>query len=379
MTDLLSDRRVQFVSKPIVPPYRDGTKCLVRDLCRNYQRVIPEVMGTAEGAPGLGERAVVHPVYPQDGAYAPGLTQNVRAASWLAFHCRADIWHYVFAPNPRSSQVGRALERLRRVPILQTIASTPRDFSEPDKLLFGHVVVAQSHWTKDRFEEAFERAGKSPPRLEVLFPPCPAVERPSEEALEKARLDVGVADDAPLFVYPGDLEFSGGGDFAVDFGHQLSARQPGAMTVLAYRQKTDAAAKRAQELALRADAASVRLVPDVADIHALVAAATAVIFPVEDLYGKVDLPIVLLESLALGIPVLALDQGSLSDLTGAVRLSGELDVWVARAERLIQEPEWARAVAREGTEATETVFSAASIAARYEDLYEDLLDRGLKS
>lgn len=379
MTDLIAERRVQFVSKPIVPPYRDGTKCLVRDLCRNYQRVVPEVMGTSDGAPGLGERTVVHPVYPADGAYAPGLTQNMRAAFWLAFHCRADIWHYVFAPNPRSSQVGRALHRLRGVPAVQTIASPPRDFSDPEKLLFADVLVAQSNWTREQFEKAFEERGAAAPPIEVVFPPCPSVAVPSEEAKSKARAAIGVSPEVPLYVYPGDLEFSGGADFALEFGGRMATQVPEAVTLLAYRGKTQRADERAAQLAGRIDSSSVRLTKDVEDIHALLAAATAVIFPVDDLYGKVDLPIVLLESLTLGVPVLALDAGPLRDLAGAQRLPGDVELWVGAAERLVRDADFRDAQRASGRDAVSSVFAADAVAARYEELYGRLLHRGLKS
>lgn len=379
MTDPLSGRRVQFVSKPIVPPYRDGTKCLVRDLCRNYRRVVPEVMGTSEGAPGLGERTVVHPVYPADGAYAPGLTQNMRAAFWLAFHCRADIWHYVFAPNPRSSQVGRALHRLRGVPAVQTIASPPRDFSDPDKLLFADMLVAQSNWTHAQFAKGFEERGAEAPPIEVIFPPCPSVAVPSEDARAKARAAIGVSPEVPLYVYPGDLEFSGGADFAVEFGSRMATRRPGAVTVLAYRGKTQRAVERATQLAGRVDSSSVRLTKDVEDIHALLASSTAVIFPVNDLYGKVDLPIVLLESLVLGVPVLALNEGPLRDLAGSERLAGDVELWVDAADRVVRDTDYRDALAASGREAISSVFAADAVAARYEELYARLLHRGLKS
>src|SRR5205807_5127515 len=53
------------------------------------------------------------------------------------------------------------------------------------------------------------------------------------------------------------------------------------------------------------------------DIAPLLASASAVLFPVDDLYGKVDLPLVLLESLALGIPLILVRGGPLEAISAA--------------------------------------------------------------
>ena len=79
--------RVLFVSKPIVPPYHDGTKCLVRDVATHVTRVAPVVMS----APGVeplervdGAEVEMVAAYRGAGSFAPALTDNLRAATWLA-------------------------------------------------------------------------------------------------------------------------------------------------------------------------------------------------------------------------------------------------------------------------------------------------------
>lgn len=91
--------------------------------------------------------------------------------------------------------------------------------------------------------------------------------------------------------------------------------------VFAYRLKTPEAPAVAAKLQAELDPASVRFSGDVPDVLGLISSATAVLFPVDDLWGKVDLPIVLLESMELGVPVIALDRGPLKDLEGVVKVS----------------------------------------------------------
>ena len=131
--------RVLFVSKPIAAPYRDGSKCFVRDLANQLRDVDVEVMSPhgRSADPELSPQVRRRAIYAVSGGFAPSIWQNARAALYLAFLCRADLWHFVFAPNPASSKVGRLLKRIRSTPIVQTVASAPRDFQAAPELLFG--------------------------------------------------------------------------------------------------------------------------------------------------------------------------------------------------------------------------------------------------
>lgn len=374
--------RVLFVSKPIAPPFHDGTKCLVRDIASHLERVRPVVMST-RGAPEARELGIcsehveLERVYASAGRFHPAFTANLRAAAWLALRSRADLWHFVFAPNPRSSRVGRALSRARRVPVLQTVASPPRRFEHVSRILFGQTVVCQSSWTRAQIDCAYEREGVSlaaRPRLEVVPPPVdPGLSR-EPARVAAARQALGIPLEAPLFVYPGDLEVSQGAATVAELVPELARRIPGSVTVFAYRAKTPRAPALAAELARRLPREAARITGEMPDVLALIAGATAVLFPVDDLFGKVDLPIVLLEAMVLGVPVIALDHGPLRDLSGSVRVPlGDRSALLEAAVRLASEPSWAEQVVVEQRRAVQSSFCASAVAARYEQLYLDLL------
>ncbi len=384
--------RVLFVSKPIVPPFHDGTKCLVRDVALHLERAEPVVM-SAKGAPPL-ERAVdaalyperagrppveMAPVYPGAGRFAPGLRDNVRAAAFLLARSHADVWHYVFAPNPKTSAVGRGIGRLRRVPVLQTVASAPRRFEGLRRLLFGQIVVAQSEWTRRRIVEAYEREGVASadrPRLEVVPPPVGPLRARSAGTLAEARRAMDVVAGAPLFVYPGDLETSSGAEDVAQVVEPIVRELPNAVIVFAYREKTPEAPRIARALEARLASPNVRFVSELDDVLALVGGASAVLFPVDDLWGKVDLPIVLLEAMSLGVPVVAIDHGPLSELDGAVLVPrGDHDA-LARAALDVERDAGRRAAVIEAQRAAvERRFRAGAVAAAYEQLYEQLVAR----
>lgn len=372
--------RVLFVSKPIVPPFHDGTKCLVRDIALNLTRVQPVWLSAREGAsaaayPGVEAAAV----YSSPGSFTPAFAQSLRAAAWLLFRSRADVWHFVYAPNPRTSKAGAWLKRARRVPVVQTIASPPRSFASIDQLLFGDVVVAQSRWTRESVLAAYGETGTSPPRLCTIPPPVPEDITRSEAQIARTRAELGIPANVPLFVYPGDLETSSGAAFTAELCATIRQRVPNAMVVFAYRRKSAAADPVAARLRAELDPAYVRVVPTLPDVLSLIAGATAVLFPVDDLWGKVDLPIVLLEAMVLGVPVVALGAGPLTDLDAACLLPAlETELWLRELARLANDPGARHTCIERQRAAVLERHSPRVIARAYEELYLELHARHVR-
>jgi phosphatidylinositol alpha-1,6-mannosyltransferase len=110
----------------------------------------------------------------------------------------------------------------------------------------------------------------------------------------------------------------------------------------------------------------------VKNILALMQASSGVVFPVDDLYGKVDLPIVLLEALALGVPVFALAEGPLLDLDGAELLGADPRDWASALARLLRSPHGRQEMAALGKKAVSTRFAAEHVAGQYGRVYQSL-------
>jgi len=368
---------VLFVSKPIAPPFHDGSKCLVRDVAQNLTRVAPIVLATP-GAPELTAAAGALPVrsvaaYGAPGGFTPAFSANLRAAAWVLLASRASCWHFVFAPNARTSGAGKLLRRIRRVPVVQTIASPPRSFADPEALFFGDVLVAQSAWTRSAIVSSYEGAGLRVPRIAVIPPPVPDLAPPSAADVAAVRRDLGLAPEQRYLLYPGDLETSSGANATAELAERVPAVLPDVVTVFAYRRKSVRAAGIATSLAARLPAQHTRFVENAPNILALLAGAAAVVFPVDDLWGKVDLPIVLLEAMALGVPVLVLDQGPLCDLGGVVKVAS-LDAasWLTEVRSLLADPERCTSIAARQRAALAERHRAAVVARAYEELYLEL-------
>ncbi|CAN5182214.1 hypothetical protein BH09MYX1_BH09MYX1_37270 [soil metagenome] len=310
--------RVLFVSKPVMPPWNDGSKNLVRDIVSHVRVIEPTVM-VSPGAPSLGARVTREAVYKSEGLIGP--SGNTQVMNRLLFGPPLDAWQFVFAPNVASSSAARvaiATQRARgwKGTVIQVVASRPKDFSSIRSLLFGDRVVVMSEWTKARFLES----GVPADRL-VVIPPCAPAPRSRSAEETNAFSEAHELGAGPIVLYPGDLAFSTGARTVARATADILRRVPGARVVFACRPKTPraAVALRALKDELASIAEYVRYLGEVPDMGLVLAAADVVVFPVDDLYGKVDLPLVLLEALALRKHIVVADGGPLPEI-GAVRV-----------------------------------------------------------
>lgn len=356
---------VLLISKPIAPPWTDSNKNLVRDLAGAMTRWSPVVM-TPAGVALDGVRS--EPIYPDIGRYAPSRLANARVLQRLLLGRRTELWHFFFGPNPLTLRAGRVAAALRRVPTVHTIASAPDDLEGVARHLFADRVVALSEHTARRLRAAGVEATVIPPaQREVTV-------RPDEVASARARHGL----PERYAVYPGDLEFSDGARTFLD----AASRAPkGLGFVIASRPKTPRAHAAAEALRdeARRRGTELTILGELSDIHAVLAGAVATCLVVDTLHAKMDLPLVLLESMLLGVPVLVGAGTAAEELVasgGALAVPhGDAGALVDALRELGDDPERRGALADAGGRWVRASCSPAAVASRYEALYDELLRR----
>ncbi len=361
--------RILYVSKAIAPPFHDGSQVLVREIAEHLDGAQALLMGSrVTSAWTTPPHVQLLPVYPQPGGFAPGLRDHVFALGHLMRERRADLWHTIFAPTPRNSRVFRTLRRLRRVPIVQTIASPPSTFEGAEDLLFGDAIVAQSEWTRRELRSAVP----IPRQIELIRPAVPNVVRPAQQAIQAVRTRLELPGQARIVLYAGDLEFSAGASRVADIAAELVRRVPETVLVFACRRKTAAAEQHQRALQRRLDPRHTRFAGELPSLLPLLAASEVLVFPVEQLWAKVDIPVVLLEAAALGVAAVVSDRGPLAEFDALrvdpTRPKALLEACVALLE---SQAERQTVLARQERQ-LEREFRAATVAGQYQRLYERL-------
>lgn len=366
---------VLFVSKPVAPPWNDSSKNLVRDVASHMTRHQAIVMGPSGVSVSLGS-AISDPVYPAArGKFAPGLVDNARVLRRLALGARHDLWHFFFAPNPRTSSVARITSGLRRQRTVQTVCSAPRDDLDPRTVLFAQRTIVLSRHTEQRLLNA----GIAASTLVRIPPPAPRLNPLTETERVATRKHLGLPVDAPLVIFPGDLEFGTGAERSLRVVAQLDASL-GACLVMACRAKTPRAKEEEQRVRALASELGVSdrtfWLGETPRILDLLGACDVVLLPSETLYAKMDLPLVLLEAMALARPVVVVTgvpSAELADHGGALALDADPTALTSAVAELLESQEKRHALGERAREVALQHYDPAVIASAYETVYDALL------
>ena len=366
-----------MVSKPVAPPWNDSSKNLVKDLACTGTRFSYRVL-TPGGYQLEAPRVASDPIYRDTGRYSPAVLQNLRVLARLMGSDQTALTHFFFAPNPRTSMAARLALRVRRRLTVQTVCSAPASFVHAQRLLFADRVVVLSGDTRNRFVQA----GLSPDRLVQIPPGIRLPPRPAPHERDQVRRRLGLPLDRPVVIYPGDLQFSRAAELFALAAARLRGVTPEPVFVLACRPKQKQSLDEAERIKGILGAAGIRsrahIFGEVDDMLGLLGACDQCVLVAESLYAKMDLPLVLLEAMALGVPLVVSDRPPLCELlqdeVGVSVPPGDPAALAAAISRLLSGGDLIQRLGAAARAAAERRYGIERVSSAYEDLYDSLLN-----
>ena len=366
-------KTVRIVSKPIAPPWNDASKNIVRTLLAHSEAFAYRFFGTPQSRKLETASIKCDAIFGDSGTFQPSLRDSVRSFAHLALPDPGTaLYHYFFSPNPRTSHVLRWLSASKRRPTVHTMCSTPED-PQTARLLFADAVVVLSDHTADSLSKAGVR------RVVRIYP---GLEPPTVSPdTERLRQDLGLQPGEACVVFSGDYEYSRAHEVILASLPDLMRRCPDAHFVFACRHKTAAAAAieadakaRVQTLGL---SSRVHFLANLQRFPDLLHLASIVVFPVQSLRHKMDIPLTLLEAMALKRPIVVSDLGPLKELVvsanGLKVPPGDAGAFTDAVASLHRDPVARRQMGEVGARVVADTFSAPRMAREYEDLYASLL------
>lgn len=307
----------------------------------------------------------------------PGLRAQVMGARYLVSQTRrARLIHLVASirrPAPGMALAVRTWARASRRPIVHSIPSLTEEQFQPGSLV-GDVAVVFSEHTK-RLLEGMGAA------VEHVFPPVSMPVTPTADAVERTRSTYELGSRAVL--YAAHLDAGSGAIDAIRGLALLAPELGDATLVLAVRWRPgEDPDRRLAELRAAAVEAGVehrlRVITSVPDMPALISACAVTVLVPRSLEGKMDLPLVLLESLALGRPIIISDEPPISEaLLGGGRAVpvGDPAALATALTALLSDPDLRAALGAAGRTRLLELADPGRVARAYGGIYDRLLAR----
>ncbi len=377
----MSTKKILLATRPLCPPWDEASKNFAYFLAKSIKdpELQMHILTTPKTLDGLGDNVVSHPIFPSYDATRAGhsFSQKAILSSYLFTQSHTyDIVHYLFTPTALNSALITHLT-YHRPKTIQTIATLREDLYGPadwKKMFFADKLVVYSDYSKRKLEEAgFTNVTRIYPGIDLhLYSP-----QPKDDATMR-HFDIGPEDF--VLSYFGEYARLGATDMLVEMLITHLKQQPSIKFIFACRVKNDADQKKKDEVVAKLTQAGiidrVRFSDTFKDMPKLYNLTDIVLFPVGDMRGKFDIPLVIIEGYACGKPVIVSDlpifqEFTNQDISAIIPAGDEVALWTT-IEDLMRDETKRKSLGANAKAFVEQYFDLRNTAMKYERLYVSL-------
>jgi len=373
-------KRILLLTRPICPPWDEGSKNFAYTLAK-YEGDFEIHLLTHGNVAELPENVVQHDIYSSSRWNWP---QKVRAYVFLLkeFFLKSgndfDILHSFFTPTKLNVFALKLCLKNKKIKTIQTLATLRDDLYDAEKLkkiIHADFIITYSDYAKEKLEKlGFDGIKRIYPGIDTnLFSPAPK----NPELMKKFETN----EKDFVINYTGEYVRLGDMDDIIESFIELAKTQNNFKLHLAVRVKNGKDAEKKKKIIEKLKKENivdrVAFIDDgsyeMQDIFNL---CDISIFPVRTMAGKFDIPLVIIEVMACGKPVIA---SSLERLK--YFLSNENSILIAPGNReslkenilyLYNNPQKRNDLARKGIDFVRENFDIMKIVKEYEEVYEKL-------
>jgi glycosyltransferase involved in cell wall biosynthesis len=370
-------RILMFGSLPLAAPWNGADKNLARLLVlddRDNQFIIQTSIDEQWPLPPK-----VTAVRKRSVNSVPTLTQKLAAFTYLLGHThQADLIHVVASlkkPDLWRAHLLRAWPALHRKPIVHTVPSIGDRPVQRHYLPGDTTIVVSEHTKRLLIHEGVQNVIRIYPPVDVQH--LQPITQPAEVA---QALQLGSC----AVLYPAHYGPQSGISEMIQAFARLSSTLRDAVLVLACRthpgHDPQVEAERVRVQAAEAGIAErIRILDAVDDMPALIAACAVTALVPGKLASKMDLPLVLLESLMLERPIIVTDTPPINEaLLGGGGIAvpyGDVAALTAALTRLLSSPPVWEKLGKQGRKAVLEQCQPNRVIQRYQEIYQSTLER----
>lgn len=313
-------RRVLLATRPLVPPWDEASKNFAYFLGREIREHNLTLLTTKEKLNGVPTTVTEVPIF-QSGHLDLGA--KISLFRYLRkVRADFDVTHYLFTPTQQNTALIKLLAKPTHGKTLQTIATLREDLyslKELRSLLFADYITVYTDLTKQKLEAlGFNNVTRIYPGIDLeLYRP----KGKNQKVLDTYHL--GPEDF--FIIYPGEYTRLGATDMLLEAFTEYFTTHPESKVkfLFACRIKNEADEKKREALRkmVTEKGFTDRILFDeqgaTFDMPALYNTADLVLFPVENLRGKFDVPLVIIEAYACGKPVILSDLPQFREFTNS--------------------------------------------------------------
>lgn len=375
-------KKILLVTRPIAPPWDEASKNFAYYLAKNMTGMEMHLMTKGE-LPDMPENVCQHPIYT---ASENDITFSQKIRS-LFFQWREkntfDVVHYFFTPTKLNSFLIKNFLSSKKTKSIQTVATLREDLysdEEIKKMMFGDLIITYSDYAKNKLARlGFEN-------VERVYPGIDLEKYQPREKNQGLLQKCGLSAEDFIINFTGEYTRLGAMDNVIDSFIEIARKIPKARLSLAVRIKNEKDARKKKEVVEKLKKNNlldrVSFLDssidygkdfDMSDAYNL---CDVSLFPVQNMRGKFDIPLAVVEAMACAKPVILSDLPILAELgnqnNSVIIKAGDVPSLVAAISDLYDHPEKRVAIGQATQKFVAEKFDIKKVAEIYEQIYKEL-------
>ncbi len=372
-------KRILLVTRPIAPPWDEASKNFAYHLAQNIDKRDFELHLMTKGVlADLPDEVIQENIYTRS-ENDFSFSQKIRSLMFqLKNRNSFNIAHYFFTPTKLNSFIIKRFVKNRKLRTVQTVATLREDlFSDAEikTLIFADYVATYSDYAKNKLNLlGFKKVSRIYPGIDLQQ----YLMRPKNQELMKI-FNFSAGDF--VIHFGGEYVRLGAIDDVVDAFISVSQKIPNAKLFLAVRVKNSKDAEKKEQVISKLK--KQKLLEKVAffddgrfEMEEIYNLADISLFPVRNMHGKFDVPLVVVEAMACEKPVILSDIPILQEFAtkdNSVTIQKGDVAGLARAiSDLHDNIEKRKLLGKQARKYVEDNFDIKKVAGIYEKIYEKL-------
>jgi len=312
-------KKILLVTRPIAPPWDEASKNFAFDLGKKISSCedLELHLLTNGEVSELPKNVVQEKIYTSS-QNDFGLSQKIRLGKFLLFNARKfDVIHLLFTPTKANILLMKICLAFSKSKTMQTVATLREDiFSDETikKLMFADLVITYSDYAKNKLKTLGIK------NVERIYPGIDLEKYKFREKNVELLGKIGFSMENFLIHFSGEYVRLGAMNDVIESFIRISERMPEARLLMAVRVKNEKDAQKKRQVVAKLKETG--LLEKTAffddgkhkmeDIYNL---ADVSLFPVRNMHGKFDVPLVVVEAMACEKPVIVSDIPILEEFT----------------------------------------------------------------
>ena len=384
----MNKKKILFFTRPIVPPWDEASKNLAFDIAINLDKSNLEVQVlTPRKSKFNQELTRKYPYIKPEQIYQKSdldLSGKIKLIKRLfRLKLNTDLIHFLFTPRPLTSTLFRTRLKLSKIKTIQTVATISKknlaNSKKLKKILFANIVVVQSKNTLNKLKKAgIDKALLIYPGIN-LKKYRPGKKDP--DLLKKFKIDKKDF----VVLYTGEYTRLKAIDDILKSIQLIFKKNPqnNLKFILACRIKSKADQKKKNQIikVLEKEKLTKKVIflDTFSEMEKLYNLSDINIFPAQEMAGKFDIPLTLVESMACKKPIIVSRLTNLKELVGkntrglVCKIKDPEDL-AEKINLLKNDKKLYNEIARRAQDFVEENFDIKKNIKKYENIYKELLN-----